>query len=237
MTMEAKIFRARARSALAGSWGISIGVAAMAAILGGLITGSTFLPDVSYNIPIHFPALESFAAKLNEGIRLGHLTLSFRSGIFGFAAFILGGTLQLGYARFLLKQHDGIRPEFNDLFSQFDRFGTGFAQLFLRGLYVGLWSLLFLIPGIVKSYSYAMTPYILEDNPQLTANQAISWSQELMDGHKTELFVLDLTFIGWGILAGMSWNLGHLFLNPYKNAAYAAFYRQLQAENRHTTCE
>lgn len=230
--MEARIFRERARSALTGTWGVSIGIAALAALLGGLIVGSSFLPSISYTLPIDFPLLERIGAELNEGIRLGRFTLSIKSGVFGLAAFLLGGTLELGYARFLLKQHDGKNTEFNDLFSQFHRYGTGFAQHFLRGLYVALWSILLVIPGIMKSYSYAMTPFILADHPDLTATQAIEWSEELMTGHKMDLFILDLTFIGWEILAGLSWNLGHLVLNPYKNAAHAAFYRQLLEERR-----
>lgn len=232
MSMEAGILRTRARSALAGRWGISIGVAALAALLGGLLVGSTFLPGISYRMPIPMPLLEKMSAALNNDLRLGRFTLSIRSGIFGLAVWILGGTLQLGYAQFLLKQLDGKDAEFNDLFSQFHRFGTGFAQHFLRSLYVALWGILLVIPGIMKSYSYAMTPFILADHPNLTASQAISWSEELMDGHKMDLFVLDLTFLGWSILAGMFWNLGHLLLNPYRNAAYAAFYRQIQQEKR-----
>lgn len=231
--MEAKILRDRARSSLAGTWGVSIGIAALAALLGGLLIGSSFLPAVTHEIPIHSPLLDEISAKLGEGIRLGHLTLSIRNGVFGLAAFLLGGTLQLGYAHFLLKQHDGQDVQFNDLFSQFHRFGTGFAQRFLRTVYVSLWSLLFIIPGIMKSYSYAMTPFILADQPHLTASQAIDWSKELMEGHKMDLFILDLTFIGWEILASLTWNLGHLALNPYHNAARAAFYRQLLTQNRH----
>lgn len=231
--MEAKILRERARSSLAGTWGVSIGVAALAALLGGLLVGSSFLPHISAEFPISFPLLERFSAELNEGIKLGRFTFSIKSGVFGLAAFLLGGTLQLGYAQFLLKQHDGKDAQFNDLFSQFHRFGTGFAQHFLRSLYVALWSLLFIIPGIIKSYSYAMTPFILAEHPHLTAGQAIDWSQELMEGHKMDLFILELTFMGWGILAGLTWNLGHLVLNPYQNAARAAFYRQLLAEHHH----
>ena len=232
--MESSTLRARARANLADNWGLSIGIAALAALLSGLLTGTSFIPQISTEIPIHFPLLEEIAARLDEGIRVGDFTLSIRNGVFGLAAFILGGTLQLGYAQFLLKQHDKQETEFNDLFSQFHRFGTGFAQRFLRNLYTSLWSLLFVIPGIVKSYSYAMTPFLLADNPQMTASQAIDCSKELMEGHKMDLFILDLTFIGWDLLASMTASLGNLALNPYKNAAHAAFYRQLVAENRET---
>ena len=72
-----------------------------------------------------------------------------------------------------------------------------------------------------------MTPFILADDPSLTANQAITRSRKLMDGHKWELFVLSLTFIGWEILGALCLGIGLLWVTPYKNAAYAAFYRQL----------
>ena len=72
-----------------------------------------------------------------------------------------------------------------------------------------------------------MTPFIMAENPDLSANDAITISTELMEGHKGELFTLDLTFLGWDILAAITCNIGYLALNPYKNAAYAAFYRDL----------
>ena len=236
--MEAKTLRARARANLTGNWGVSIAVAVVAALLGGLIAGISFLPELETVIPIeYFPVLQKFSDWWNEGLHIGRVTLNFRSGIFGFAAFFLGGVLQMGYADFLLKQHDGKETAFNDLFSKFDYFGTGFAQRFLRSLYTFLWSLLFIIPGIIKGYAYAMTPFILAEHPELTASQAIRLSEDLMDGHKSDLFMLDLSFIGWNILVTLTWNLGNIALNPYKNAAHAAFYRQLQAEKQYTSYE
>ena len=235
--MEAKTLRARARANLAGNWGISVAVAMVAFLLGGLLAGGTFLPDIKAELSVWFPFLEKLTESLERGYRIGNVTLSLQNGIFGLATFIIGGVLELGYAVFLLKQHDGKKAEFHDLFSMFDHFGTGFAQQFLRGLYEALWSLLFIIPGIVKGYSYSMTPFILAEHPELTASRAIELSMQLMDGHKAELFFLDLSFIGWNILAMLTLNLGNIALNPYKNAAYAAFYRQLQAENRYTSYE
>ena len=236
--MEYSMLRKRARANLAENWGVSIGIAVVAALLGGLIAGVSFLPDLETAIPLEYvPALQKFSDWWNDGLHIGNVTLNFRSGIFGFAAFLIGGVLQMGYAEFLLKQHDGKEISFNDLFSKFDYFGTGFAQRFLRSLYTFLWSLLFIIPGIIKSYAYAMTPFILAEHPSMTASQAIQLSEDLMEGHKSELFVLDLTFIGWNILAAMTLNLGNIALNPYKNAAYAAFYRQIQAEKQYTSYE
>lgn len=228
--METKILRARARANLAGNWGLSIAVAVVASLLGGLLVGSSFLPEISAEFSTWFPALAELAEKLNKGWKIGNVTFSFKNGVFGLAATILGGVLQMGYADFLLKQHDGKEVNFRDLFSKFDYFGTGFAQRFLRTLYEILWSLLFIIPGIIKGYSYSMTPFILAEHPDLTASQAIAMSQDMMDGHKADLFFLDLSFIGWVILAVLTFNLGNIALNPYRNAAHAAFYRQLQTE-------
>lgn len=216
--MDTKEIRRQARAHLQGNWGLSIGVAVVACLLGGLLTGMSFIPEISYWKQLNF----SETREIIEGVRIG-----FKNGILGLAAFIVGGVVQLGYARFLLRQHDGKPTEFNDLFSQFDRFGTGFAQHFLRSLYTLLWSLLLIIPGIIAALSYAMTPFILEEHPELTASEAIRRSKELMCGHKTDLFILELTFIGWSLLCILTLNLGHIALNPYKNAAYAVFYREI----------
>ena len=222
--MEAKQIRQKARKNLAPNWGLSIGVAAVAALLGGLMAGSSFLPGINYNVGSRFSDFWEVLERFRIGISGGFL---------GFAAFILGGVLQLGYAQFLLKQHDGRDPQFNDLFSQFDRFGTGFAQAFLRTLYTVLWSLLLIVPGIIAALSYAMTPYILAEHPNLTASEAIARSKELMNGHKTDLFVLYLTFIGWDLLCALTLNLGNLVLNPYKNAAGTVFYRDITSQKRY----
>lgn len=234
--MESKLLRQRARENLRGMWPLAICVALVAALLGGVNADHVYLPQLRWNTEVlkdEYRNLENlFRITFDSGFSIG-----FRRGILGFSAFLLGGTVQLGYARFLLKQHDGANPQFGDLFSQFDNFGTGFAQAFLRSLYTFLWGLLLFIPGIVKSLSYAMTPYILAENPNLTASQAIDRSKEMMDGHKMDLFILFLTFFGWDLLAALTMNIGYIFLNSYKCAAEAAFYRQLQAEQRYTTVE
>lgn len=213
-----------ARRNLEGTWGISVGVALVAALLGGLIVGTgsninfNFNEDTVRNLPPIFWTVL--------------LPLVSLAGLLGIVSFILGGTVELGYAKFLLKQYDRKELQFSDLFSQFERFGTGFAQKFLRTLYTCLWALLLVIPGIVKGLSYAMTPFILEEHPEMTASEAIKASMKLMDGHKMDLFILGLTFIGWEILACLTMGIGFLFLNPYMNAAYAAFYRNISGQRQ-----
>ncbi len=108
-----------------------------------------------------------------------------------------------------------------------ENFGTKFISTLLVSIYTFLWSLLFIIPGIVKSYAYALVPYILNDRPELSATDAIYESERMMDGYKMELFLLDLSFIGWMILAGCSCGLLSFWLAPYMSATRAAFYLEL----------
>lgn len=221
--MDSAYFRQKARDSLQGRWGVSIGIAAVAALLGGLIVGMSFLPEVQTHVAKHYADFGKVT--LSNGVKVG-----FNGGVLGLAAFLIGGVLQLGYAQFLLRQQNRGDGEFNDLFSYFDRFGDGFAQSFLRELYVILWGLLFLIPGIMASYRYAMTPFLMVEFPELTASQAIDRSKQIMDGHKMDLFLLDLSFFGWMFLAALTANIGNLWLNPYRNAAHAAFYMELRKE-------
>lgn len=226
--MDFKSIRATARQKLSGKWGISIGVAVVACLLGGMITGSDFLPDVTAKLDeVNFSSLDPRLLAYALGISVG-------VGLLGLVQFIIGGAIQLGHAQFLLKQHDGKEVAFSDLFSQFYRFGQGFAQHFLRSLYIFLWTLLLIVPGIIKAFSYAMTPFIMADHLELSASEAINQSKAMMNGHKTELFVLNLTFIGWAILCALTFNIGNIFLNPYKNAAYAVFYRQISGQKRYS---
>ena len=222
--MNNKSLKTRARNNLAGNWGLSVGVALLASMLGGIAYSSSF----NLNLDAEYlqelpPVVLAILASI----------VSF-SGTLNFVHFILGGTVNLGYTRYLLDQHDGNELACRTLFSQFDRFAQGFLQRFLRNLYVFLWSLLFIIPGIVKTYSYAMTPYIMTDHPEMTAKEAISASKALMDGHKFELFCLHFSFFGWMVLCIFTLGIGNLFLTPYMNAAEATFYRQLTCSASHS---
>lgn len=218
--MTAQEYRVRARENLAGNWGLSVGVAAVACLLGGI--GTQFLPEVSKKVdPSSLLSLTSLIQLVSPAAGLASLL--------SLCAFIIGGTLELGYCQYLLAQHDHRPLSFSTLFSRFDSFTTGFCQKFLRGLYIFLWSLLLVVPGIMASYSYAMTPYLLAENPDMTATEAISTSKAMMQGHRWKLFCLDFSFIGWSILASLALNLGNLALNPYKAAARASFYRQLSS--------
>lgn len=116
------------------------------------------------------------------------------------------------------------------LFEGFNDYGRIFGTMLLQGIYTILWTLLLVVPGIIKSYSYAMTVYILKDEPQLKYNAAIEKSMAMMDGHKWDLFCLGLSFIGWWILGIFTLGIGYLWLMPYIASATANFYLEVKAD-------
>ncbi|MBP3609532.1 MAG: DUF975 family protein [Lachnospiraceae bacterium] len=233
--LRAADFRQRGREALAGDWGKAVGVGFVASLLGAATTsagggGSTgssssdridSIADLNGVIPrefqITFLAIASF---------IGFIAL-----LFLILHFIIGGAVTLGYVKFNLNLVDRKPASFSDLFSEFHRFGTAFLMQLLRSVFTFLWSLLFVIPGIYAAYGYAMTPYILLENPEMTANEAIAASKKLMDGNRWRLFCLEMSFIGWILLAVMfTCGIGVLWLVPYMEASNAAFYREIKAE-------
>ena len=107
--------------------------------------------------------------------------------------------------------------------------------MFLRSLFIALWSLLFIIPGIIKSYSYRMVPFILTDNPDISATDAITLSRKMMKGNKWRAFVLDLSFIGWYILSGFTFGILSIFyVRPYVYATEAELYHAIKGGERPT---
>ncbi len=118
-----------------------------------------------------------------------------------------------------------------DLVTSFTRgsYSSIVKIMFMKDLYVGLWSLLFIIPGIIKSYSYFLVPYITAENPSIPVARAFEISKKTMKGQKWDLFVLQLSFLGWMILASATFfGLGFLFLDPYMEATYIEFYEQMK---------
>lgn len=117
-----------------------------------------------------------------------------------------------------------------DQFKVFNQYGRYLGGSLLMTLYTILWMLLFIIPGIVKGYAYAMTPYVMNDRPDLDADDCIHESRMMMKGYKWKLFCLDLSFIGWAILCIFTLGIGLLWLQPYIEASHAQFYKELKAK-------
>lgn len=150
---------------------------------------------------------------------------------FGIGILLLGGVLTLGFSSALLSliRTGATRIEF--LFDGFKQdLGAQIVAYILQSLFTMLWTLLFIIPGIVKTFSYSMTFYILRDNPGISGSEAIERSRKMMDGHKFELFCLQLSFIGWILLSILTFGIGTIFLMPYMETAKAEFYQSLKIQ-------
>ena len=150
--------------------------------------------------------------------------------IVGIGAVIVTGPLSFGLNYLFLKQARDNQPmELGDLFKGFSE---DFSQNLLIGLmtaiFTALWSLLLIVPGIVKAYSYAMVYYIKADHPEYNWRQCIAESQAMMNGHKMDLFILDLSFIGWMIVGSLCLGVGTLWVSAYMEAARAHFYESIQ---------
>jgi uncharacterized membrane protein len=121
----------------------------------------------------------------------------------------------------LIKTNEAV---FMDGFKGFEYILKATGAMALTGVFIFLWSLLFIIPGIIKSYSYSQTLYLLAENPDMKVMDAIDASRRMMDGAKGKLFTLHLSFIGWFLLSVITFGVGFLWLIPYFSVSMAAFY-------------
>lgn len=154
------------------------------------------------------------------------------SGIsLGVAAFILVPSLVIGLNFFSVAMYRGDATSLEDIFREgFDNFGRKLGGYLWMELFIYLWSLLFVIPGIIKAISYALTPYILADCKNVRATDALKLSMRMMEGHKWEYFVLGLSFIGWTLLTYLTCGLLYVFyVGPYMNNTFAGYYAERKA--------
>ena len=231
-------FRSIARNALSGRWAIAVITGLIAALLGAVASNG---PEIKFNIGdnganvgLEFAGQQIYTSgngwneQLTGFIVSGATFIVIAALVMAVVYFILGSVIGVGYSRFNLDLVDRQKePEIGSLFGYFKYWKTTAVASLLQGLYVFLWSLLFIIPGIIAGYSYAMTSYILAENPELTASEAIEQSKQMMSGNRFRLFCLQFSFIGWDLLCALTLGIGNLWLRPYKRAAEAAFYREV----------
>ncbi len=189
--------KANAKSSLKGNWGTAVLVTLIFTVIMGL---AGFILGIIPVLGLILPIL--------------------------FSLFV-SPALSLGLYSYFMKVARNEVGSVNDLFSKFGLWLKGFVLVFLIGLFTWLWSLLLIIPGIIASYRYSQAFYILLDNPELSPLEAINKSKEMMNGHKMEFFVLQLSFIGWAILAAIPFAIGYLWLMPYVAVTYVNFYKEL----------
>ena len=163
------------------------------------------------------------------------IALAFTVGLviaFGWSAFVSGPVI-VGKNRYFM-EHRAFGSRFERLFWAFrsGRYMNVVKIMFWKEVKIFLWSLLFVIPGIIKSYEYCMVPYILAENPQISCERAFELSRKMTKGEKWKIFVLDLSFIGWRILGVLCCCVGQVFVEPYYEATFAELY-QIMREKAH----
>lgn len=143
---------------------------------------------------------------------------------------LIGFHLEVGSRRFFIKASEEKNSEVGVIGYAFS--GGGYINIIktmiYRAILIFLWTLLLIIPGIIKTYAYRMVPYILADNPEISFKRAIELSNQMTDGHKFDIFVLDLSFLGWYFLGALALGVGVLFVMPYDHATNAELYRVLR---------
>ena len=150
------------------------------------------------------------------------------------AVLLLSGPLMLGFTMVCLAVSRRQGASLSKLFEGFSRFGDSLVLFLLMDIFIFLWSLLLVIPGIIKMYSYSMSWFVLHDRPDLTGNEARKRSMYLMKGHKWRLFCLDFSFIGWYLLSALTLGILAFWVTPYHMTARAEFYQELLAEEQKT---
>lgn len=235
-------FRSIARDVLAGKWKNAVLVGLVASLLGAA-------DGTDWDVNINFDA-----GNLKASLGLGGQTIFTTSGtlnsdisaflaggvayfviaaiVMGIALFILGSVIGVGYRKYNLNLVDRQEAGFENLFAYFPHWKNAFKTKLLKTIYEILWTMLFIIPGVIASYSYAMTDYILTENPELTAKEAIEKSKDMMEGNRWRLFCLEISFFGWVILSLLTLGIGSLWLTPYMEASMAAFYREVSGTEK-----
>lgn len=150
------------------------------------------------------------------------------TGIGSVALLLITGPLTVAMAAIALKVINEQEFELKNLFDGFNNFTNTFLLYLLNSVFIALWSLLFFIPGIVKSLSYSMSYYIMAEHPEMTHTEARKASMAMMDGNKWRLFCLQFSFIGWYILCGLTCGVLTIWVTPYVQAATAAFYEEIK---------
>lgn len=175
--------------------------------------------------------IQSFSYTVIDNIAtliIGAIGLALVVGVLLFRI-LLGYHLEVGGRKFFIQAAQGEdNMSYLGWFLKRERYKNVIKVMFFRSLHVFLWSLLCVIPGIIKSYAYIFVPYILADNPDMDYKRALELSQYMTNGHKFDIWVLELSFIGWQLLGMLLCCVGGVFVNPYVNATHAELYLRLR---------
>ena len=215
----------KARTAFKANYWPCVGVSLLMSVLTG---GTTFSSSAQGNSSDMQNALESGQTEVLAGF---FITFAIVSIISLLVKIFIANPVEVGGYRFFKANIEEPGAPFSLIKTGFQNFGHTFATLLLRDLFLILWALLFIIPALIKGYSYCMVPFILAEHPELSATEVITRSRAMMNGHKWRAFVLDLSFIGWILLGVVTLGLGLIFwTEPYMYSTRAALYLKLKEE-------
>ena len=230
-----QFFKNEALDALSGNWGKAVLLTIIYIFLVGLFTGpatyqtvemQSYIQENAHNVRqaaslMQDPMYQALSRRMNG-----------TSGLMTLVNILLIMPLSVGYAnamRKLLVNRD-VELVPTAFHIAFENYWHKVWTMLWMSILIGLWSLLLLIPGIIKAFSYAMTPFIIEEYPELSSTEAIHRSRMMMRGHKFDLFWLELSFIGWGFLCLLTAGIGFFWLIPYMETSIAAFYEEVKAD-------
>lgn len=221
--MNSKQLRKKAWDSLKGRYWWSV-LAALIASLFGVISLSTSTGTTAKGSEQFSETTQQALDALPDDGKIALFLILGSIFIIGIAMSILGSAVKLGYCRFNMDLFTGVeKPTMNLLFSRTKIVWKALWKDILEGLVVTAGCILFIVPGIILGLMYSQSDYILAENPDLKATEAMKKSREMMKGQKWSIFKLALSFIGWVVLAGIV-PAGALLLTPYTEAAFAAFY-------------
>ena len=182
---------------------------------------------------IYLGALINASPETNLALSAAASTLALILVVYLIVIFFIGGAITLGLKLFNIRLvANQYQKPFFTLFERFDIVLKALLLQLAMFFFIFLWTLLFIIPGIIAAYRYAMAPYLMAQNSNLGVMEAIGQSKQMMMGHKGRLFLLELSFIGWVLLCVLTAGIGFLWLFPYMNASEAAFYLHLTGQER-----
>lgn len=206
-----KLLRAYTRKQLAGKWLVCAGVTFVYMLI--YAAANILMTQISAFI-------ETGSTVQHNIFLVSFIPIAISSAIIG--------PIAAGYLWYFLYIARGEPASLHNIFDGFRIFSKSFALILLQNIFIMLWCLLLLVPGIIKSCSYAMTLFILRDNPDITASEVITQSRRMMNGHKMRYFLLQLSFMGWFALCILSGGIGLLWLMPYISLTNANFYEYIK---------
>lgn len=236
--LRAADYRERARASLSGNWGMAVLVCFVGALLGGIQSVIPVTANYQYGEGM---SVQIFGINMSlnqlpaEMLGILAVMMSILS-IYALAQFVIGGVVELGMCAYFSKRALGENADIKDEFAYFQYFGKALGLRIVTSIFIFLWTMLFIIPGLIATYRYAMAPYIMAEHPEMGIMEAIEASKQMMDGNKWSLFCLDFQFYRLDDFKCMYiWNRRSILksIYPYGNGSFLSefkqrFFRKLQ---------